>query len=635
MLVLVVVLAFLLRGQILAARDQRTAASQMDAGAFLTAEQWLARAGRFDPADGTIDLMRAACFRHMGQQLRWSGAMDSAKRKRVSTKLFDRESHLGKIHFGAPVDQEQQAWVALVEAGALTDEIAAAFVHGYLVLEQPDKAKNVLDRWLANDSEGAHALCMVGVYWRSLGEHARAEREFERVLAREPRHELARTRLAELLEAQFRLAEALKQWVELATVSDGEDSAVMSVARVLRELGYMDEARANMEWLASRSEPTTDFAVEMGHIEIECGNYKEAQRWFEQVGIDQTGDVLTSAANAFALDGKRNRADQFVARRDLVDMQSRRHYDLRVRLAVDPYDKDAAVELERLNTSSDSTPIQNGEYGNTQAANPLPQSDTGADLYKLHCAVCHGETGDGNGLASHHLHPRPRNLRSGRSRLVSTQNSVPTLKDIESVLMRGMPGTSMPSFDDLSPIQRKSLAQRVLQLNREGVREQFLRARRHAGEEINTDELREFVELRTTPGKSVQIPTIGPADLQAIARGKDAYFKFECDNCHGERGSGPWELPLYDESGRPSVPRDLVSESFKGGNDPESIYLRILLGMPGSPHPACPSIEQEQLIGLVHYCRSLSQDPKWASTNYQRAIRATRRTDVPAPVATP
>ncbi len=634
-LVLAFVLAFLLRGRILAAQARRNAAGQMDAGAFLTAEQWLAWAVWFDPEDGRTDLMRAACFRHMGQKLRWYSAMDSAKRKRVPTRFFDRESYLGKIHFGTPVDQEGQAWAALVEAGLLTDEIAAVFVHGYLVLEQPEKAKNVLDRWMVNDPEGADVACMAGVYWRSLGEHARAEREFERALTIEPRHQLACTRLAELLEAQFRLAEALEQWVELATVSDGSDTAVVSVARVLRQLGYLDEARSKMEWLASRSELSTGFAIEMGHIEIECGNYKEAQRWFEQLGIDQTGDVLISAAGAFALNGKRTRADQFVARRDHVDMQSRRSYDLRIRLAVDPYDKGAAVELERLNTSPHSEPMQGVGYVGTQAAQPLPQSDVGEDLYTLHCAVCHGQTGDGNGPAAHHLHPRPRNLRSGRSRLVSTWNSVPALEDIESVLMRGMPGTSMPSFEDLSPDQLKSLAQRVLQLNRDGVREQLLRARRHEGGEINTDELREIVELRTTPGKSVQVPTIGPADLQAIARGKDAYFKFECDNCHGEHGSGPWEIPLYDDSGRPSVPRDLVSEPFKGGDEPESIYLRIFLGMPGSPHPACPSIAQEHLIDLVHYCRSLSREPKWTSTNYQRSIRAARRANVPAPVAAP
>jgi hypothetical protein len=84
-------------------------------------------------------------------------------------------------------------------------------------------------------------------------------------------------------------------------------------------------------------------------------------------------------------------------------------------------------------------------------------------------------------------------------------------------------------------------------------------------------------------------------------------------------------MPLFDIAGRPDFPRDLVHDVFKGGNQPDAIYLRILLGMPGTPHPANVSMTTQQLIALTHYCHSLGVEPKRTLTNHQRAVEASRR----------
>jgi hypothetical protein len=52
--------------------------------------------------------------------------------------------------------------------------------------------------------------------------------------------------------------------------------------------------------------------------------------------------------------------------------------------------------------------------------------------------------------------------------------------------------------------------------------------------------------------------------------------------------------------------------------------LRILAGMPGSPHPAA-QLAEEKCVDLVHYCVSLSRQPKRTLTNHQRYLEATRR----------
>jgi tetratricopeptide (TPR) repeat protein/mono/diheme cytochrome c family protein len=630
--ILAVVVILAVGKGILAWWARRTAAGEMDVGAVMTAQKWLAWSARLDPGDGRTELMRATCFRRLEQADRWFSAMESAKQKGAPADQYEQEFRLGFIQSGTPFDGgEQRLAAAMRGVGASPQEVRAAFVHRYLRLQQPEQAKVLLDEWSANSPQEAHVAYMVGVYCRTLGDFARAEREFESAVAREPRHELARAALAHLLERVNRLDEALDLYVELATVSGGTDAATVSVARVLRKLGYVDKARAELEWLASRSEGLSGLAVEMGQLELECGNYQTSQWWFQQAGIDGTKgrgapsthqDVLIGAAITFALDGKPIGAAELLDRSDQGGWRSGRTYDLRVRLAVDPGDRDAASELERLDRPPASAEAGMDESGTSQRPQGRPQNAVARDLYAAHCAACHDAAGGGNGRAARHLFPPPRNLRTEKSRLVSTRNFVPTLEDLERVLRRGMPGTSMTPFEDLTADEQKLLAQEVLRLNRDGLREQLIDALTKEGEEIDPDEVSGIVDFCTTPGEVAAVPRIGSADSQAILRGKDSYFRLGCDNCHGEDGSGAGEMLLFDEKGRPSPPRDLAYEPFKGGNDPESLYQRIFLGMPGSPHPACPNSPEEEIVDLVQYCRSLSQEPKRTLTNHERMIQA-------------
>jgi len=112
---------------------------------------------------------------------------------------------------------------------------------------------------------------------------------------------------------------------------------------------------------------------------------------------------------------------------------------------------------------------------------------------------------------------------------------------------------------------------------------------------------------------------------QLIAAGTPV-FVANCAKCHGENGTGVWNETLFDEDGLPSPARNLVDEPFKGGHEPAAVYLRIFAGMPGTPHPSCMTVSEEQLVDRVEYCRSLAREPKRASTNNDRSNHAARRT---------
>jgi high-affinity iron transporter len=93
------------------------------------------------------------------------------------------------------------------------------------------------------------------------------------------------------------------------------------------------------------------------------------------------------------------------------------------------------------------------------APKPTPQLiERGRGAYAVWCIACHGATGAGDGSTAARLDPRPRNFREQKFKQGARADQV------FQTLGKGVPGSAMQPFKNLSDEERWALAWYVLEL---------------------------------------------------------------------------------------------------------------------------------------------------------------------------
>lgn len=238
---------------------------------------------------------------------------------------------------------------------------------------------------------------------------------------------------------------------------------------------------------------------------------------------------------------------------------------------------------------------------------PTPELfNTGKSIFEKQCAVCHGTRGAGDGKAAYLLYPKPRDFTRNEFRLISTNQMLATDEDLFKTLTRGMPGSSMPSWEHLSPEERWALAYYVRFL---AEYPSFVKSGKikENETEISWEILNEMIQKEIPSEARIEVPQELQADTAGIERGKELFLK-ACASCHGPLGKGDGQQMMKDSLGYPLKPRDLTAGIFKGESTSEALYHRIVAGLPGSPMPSySKALTQEQIWDLIHYVRTLPE----------------------------
>jgi caa(3)-type oxidase subunit IV len=97
------------------------------------------------------------------------------------------------------------------------------------------------------------------------------------------------------------------------------------------------------------------------------------------------------------------------------------------------------------------------EFQRALASSTPEQVAHGKEVYDVNCAVCHGATGNGDGIGGAALNPKPRNFHSP----VGEWKNGPSAKSIYVTLVYGIPGSGMASYKALPATDRIALAHYV------------------------------------------------------------------------------------------------------------------------------------------------------------------------------
>jgi mono/diheme cytochrome c family protein len=315
--------------------------------------------------------------------------------------------------------------------------------------------------------------------------------------------------------------------------------------------------------------------------------------------------------------------------------------------------EEAGLDLELLKRAA-------GPVGRFQEPHGGGYSERG--LYRQHCALCHGISGDGAGPLATIFDPYPRDFRNGVFKYTSTLAGVkPTRADLERTLEEGNPGTGMPSFIELDPLTLDALIEYTKYLTVRGETErylirlvvdedEYLPLGADVKEMVVEDVLFPTAESWLLPGEypdeCIVVPPPAPPvptaerRAESVRLGRELYASTDsqCIKCHGPDGDGDGEeKALYDDWNKPkkgvtpqetrelarlfTLPlqrlraRNFREGTFRGGGRPEDLYLRVHLGIGGTPMPAggptpgaLGPLTPEEIWHVVSYVRSLGNE---------------------------
>ena len=209
------------------------------------------------------------------------------------------------------------------------------------------------------------------------------------------------------------------------------------------------------------------------------------------------------------------------------------------------------------------------------------------EIYMKRCSQCHGEDGDGLGVAAEYMYPAPRDFTLGLFKYKTTDadSEFPTDDDLRATIRDGLIGTAMPGWKEiLTDVEIDALIEKIKVMG--------------YWDDVEPDELAP-IEMGAMPAATPEMLAVGQEQFEKI-----------CAECHGLEGRGNITSGkrLADDAGNRIWPRNLTHpESWRVTMDTQEVFQRLSVGIPSSPMP--------------EHTTALDVETRWAIASYVMTLR--------------
>ncbi|MBK8130935.1 MAG: cytochrome c [bacterium] len=236
----------------------------------------------------------------------------------------------------------------------------------------------------------------------------------------------------------------------------------------------------------------------------------------------------------------------------------------------------------------------------------------GKMLYEINCSSCHGPDGQGNGPRSAGLNPPPRNYKT------ETFKFGTDVAALHNTLMKGSPGTSMPSFSLLPARDVWAMVHYIRTLipnptpTDDAIVAKLPEAPTGAdaaaggvAQAVGTEgriPIRLAMQQVTDPGLPLGKTTRA---YDETTLGAQVYLQ-KCASCHGKFGEGMESTLIGANPYRYIVTSPLNAYGAPWLADRAAFDHVVLTGPTGRVHPGCGSLTRAQLDALYGFVKQLA-----------------------------
>lgn len=246
-------------------KQGKTAFAQGD---FDAALKCFLAAERFDPRHARTQFLLVRTYRRLGNSAAVLERIQKARECGLPAEPFEREWILAQAQAGLLAQAEPSLKNLLTHAGEDGPEICAAFVNGYLMNYQYEKALRILGAWIGDcprDAEPRLAQGRIAMHWENLRE---AEKQFRLALEFCPDYHGAASLLAQALIEQKKYDEALALLEARRLRGDVDDRERLLLADCLLNVGRHGEALQVFAEVAARSPGNCEALLGLGQGEL-------------------------------------------------------------------------------------------------------------------------------------------------------------------------------------------------------------------------------------------------------------------------------------------------------------------------------------------------------------------------------